>query len=1140
MIDPSADQADLLFAERFAFAFGRHGGVIFEASDCDDQSAFFTVALGENFAVLAAFENGFEAIDSELALLFLGAVALEAGLLEDGFDVFVVGESGLGGGRREFAQIRSRSRGQECGDGEEGCEGNYDLSAHAVLFESGVAVLRPIEAWHPDWLRVKKIQANRLAAVRDSAHCPANVFMNRSAHISRIFLLALALLLSPIVGRAAAPEDPLQQQTLRQEQLRATTARIGGQLDQVLTDFDLNGISGEDVKILRAIRSVLSRLTEQDMQKVLTLLQDARQTNQGNGGQIAEAFSGQQGIVTQLRQLLAEYNRQQAVYDIAIRLKELASRQTDNMRLAVWLARQVDRKTLQQYQETQRLNLQLQESEESSLRAETSQVLDQLDKLVALSADAPTAERPRKALQRSQEGGLVKGIDTSTEDLKAGRLLGAAGNEKRVRDLMREVARMLTQSLDKKDAIREAVRELDIAMEKQQRLTDLTRKVVNKEDALKREGDEAEVVDLTDLIRRDVLDLVPTSAQHLQSATDRMQDARAALMSGDNMTRVREQAIAQQGEAQTKMEQARRDLLDQLNKSDTPSQLPQKSLAAIEVLQQKVQEMIQRQESLRKDAGQAPKDKLTSLAPKQGEIKDQAQETQQQAADLSPAASEALGDAAAQMERSQKTLAEERNQDPVHQAALDALARAAQALSKEKERLEQAEKDLAELEALLKKLIAIIQEEQELFSETTRAALKTPTPDTSGTANAQLRLSDRTRALEGEVRKKAPKAGEHLDLAVGFMNQAREQLAQKLPLEAQPKESSALKELYAARKALEKNIGDLKEQLGEDPQEESSGSMQEAADTIAAAQKDVNEALSQLQNGAANAMQTLKEKQQQIVTDLAQPMIAAPSTTIAKREGESAVSKLTQAQLPAAIESMKAALGAMDQGIKANQPNAADGAPNMPTVRDQQKEVLAMAQTVASAMKNASTASMQKASDALQRAGKKLQPLSAGQKGKLPPAAQGEVEAAQEDVDSGAAEAGEKQGGPAQASAQRASQHLAQAQAALALAQSGLSSDNQQQASNSQGQGKKPGQGKTKRSQQGQPGPQGDGREGNWKGQGGAEGPTQNATGGSRFTGLPARDRAAIQQSQGEAYPQEYAPLVEQYLRNLADQAESK
>jgi len=40
---------------------------------------------------------------------------------------------------------------------------------------------------------------------------------------------------------------------------------------------------------------------------------------------------------------------------------------------------------------------------------------------------------------------------------------------------------------------------------------------------------------------------------------------------------------------------------------------------------------------------------------------------------------------------------------------------------------------------------------------------------------------------------------------------------------------------------------------------------------------------------------------------------------------------------------------------------------------------------------------------------------------------------------------------------------------------------------------------------------------------------------------LPKRDRAAIQQSQSEKYPQEYGSLVEQYLKNLSDEpVESK
>jgi hypothetical protein len=40
--------------------------------------------------------------------------------------------------------------------------------------------------------------------------------------------------------------------------------------------------------------------------------------------------------------------------------------------------------------------------------------------------------------------------------------------------------------------------------------------------------------------------------------------------------------------------------------------------------------------------------------------------------------------------------------------------------------------------------------------------------------------------------------------------------------------------------------------------------------------------------------------------------------------------------------------------------------------------------------------------------------------------------------------------------------------------------------------------------------------------------------GNSHFLRLPERDRKAIEQSQSEKYPQQYAAKVEQYLENLA------
>jgi hypothetical protein len=49
-------------------------------------------------------------------------------------------------------------------------------------------------------------------------------------------------------------------------------------------------------------------------------------------------------------------------------------------------------------------------------------------------------------------------------------------------------------------------------------------------------------------------------------------------------------------------------------------------------------------------------------------------------------------------------------------------------------------------------------------------------------------------------------------------------------------------------------------------------------------------------------------------------------------------------------------------------------------------------------------------------------------------------------------------------------------------------------------------------------------------------GPAAKGNGASGFAGLPPRDRDAIQQSRAEKYPEEYGPMIEQYLKNLSDQ----
>ncbi len=41
-----------------------------------------------------------------------------------------------------------------------------------------------------------------------------------------------------------------------------------------------------------------------------------------------------------------------------------------------------------------------------------------------------------------------------------------------------------------------------------------------------------------------------------------------------------------------------------------------------------------------------------------------------------------------------------------------------------------------------------------------------------------------------------------------------------------------------------------------------------------------------------------------------------------------------------------------------------------------------------------------------------------------------------------------------------------------------------------------------------------------------------------KFLGLPERERKTIEQAQAEKYPQQYAPMVQQYLRNLSEASE--
>lgn len=993
---------------------------------------------------------------------------------------------------------------------------------------------------------------------------------------SRLLTLCLAAALcthvapAPAADNAVRPTDSLLQQELKQQQIKTTTQRVGTQLEAIIAEFDRNGIQGEDVKVLQAIRTVLDRLSGRDMEKVIQFLQQTRSETDPTAStrNATEAFAGQKAIITQLNQLVLEYQRQQALYEISLRLRELASRQSANMWLGVGLERTVrDKSGFHQYTEGERINLRFQQSEQAPLKEETAAVLKKLEKLSTDDSDGPTADRTRLALGQAKEGGLMPALESSVNELgeTSLKLASAIGNEKKARDQMREIARMLILSQDITDALKQAITELDRAMDVQKKVTADTRKTEKKDDADRRGTEQASVADDTDLIRRDVDSLAPIAAEHLKNAVGKMLEARESLERRDEVKPRVERAMPKQEDALTQMREARHALEEQLAKAEELK--PENALAALRELQQEVRELVKKEEALKQDtADTKDRTQLPEKAPKQGELKDKAQDLQARAATPSPEAASNLGDAANQMQKAQNSLAQQQNNPAAQQAAIDALQKADEALSKDIARLEQAEKDLAKVEEMQKKLAGIIEDEQKIQSGTAKQAAKKQ-PDAAASqelAQKQDQTKQDTAALKEEASSPTPAAASHLEDAAREMAAAKSELDKPAPRSALPPEGKALNSLYQAKNEIDKKANELREQLGLPPQD-NAAALAEAQKAIEQAQKDVSDAQSNLQQAPPGLLDALQKQQQEIAKALNEArQDSAPSKPLAQAQqsAQDAAQELAQSNLPKAIDSMKAAKNALSQaqqGQPQAQPNGQQagkpgqqGQPSLNDLAQQQGEVQKAAEALLSQQQAAPEGAMQSASESLQNAANAVGPLAAGALGQLPQGLQSSLQTAQGAASEGSAQSAEGQNTPAQMNAQQAANALAQAQAALALAQAGLGSPSEGQGQGQgkgkgkgqakgqgEGEGEGQGQGKGKGRSPGQPGPDGNG-DGNWAGSGGGTGPRRNEVGAGAFTKLPSRDRAALLQSQAEKYPQEFGPLVEQYLRNLSDQGSQK
>ena len=84
----------------------------------------------------------------------------------------------------------------------------------------------------------------------------------RSNHLLVFLAASLIGSICGLANPAVADPNPARSQ----QQLRQSTQTIAAQIDTLFAEFERNDLAGSDVEMLRAIRSVLTRLSDEEMQ----------------------------------------------------------------------------------------------------------------------------------------------------------------------------------------------------------------------------------------------------------------------------------------------------------------------------------------------------------------------------------------------------------------------------------------------------------------------------------------------------------------------------------------------------------------------------------------------------------------------------------------------------------------------------------------------------------------------------------------------------------------------------------------------------------------------------------------------------------------------------------------------------------
>ena len=527
--------------------------------------------------------------------------------------------------------------------------------------------------------------------------------------------------LVPVPGQTApAPVVDTQQSAYRssiaQESVRKQADKIQGEMSELVTELQLNGLGGANLATLSQASTHLSGMSQEEMQKVVNALQSASiAADDGKRQQsLVSAYQGQQALVLKLKQLAASLASQQAGDRLINQIETLIARQSANLRETTTLT--ASGQTADKLDDKGK-------SLHGVVSAEQTAIGGQIDLLFS-SLAAQTAQAPAtpdasfqtaKSVLDAMNGTLLK--DTSqaaVQTTNIGPFPDAVTKQTSVKQYLTAILKTAQSKADASERLTQAKSQLDQVLADQKDLNDVTKNA--KLDPATLAERQAEVNDRAEVAKALAAPLNPDAAKKIDDAQKAMQQSTDALndpQKKQDATTKQDDATKALADASQALDKQLADVQKQQNQSPT-DQMAQLQKAEDEIKRAQQEQNVSPQEAA-KDAQQAQQDALAQSPAAADKLADAAAQLQQQAQQSPQSAQSPQSQQSAQSPQSPQSppaapdpnsaaqkLADAAKDIADQKAALAQAAQDYQALQQASQALTQAQKDAQAADQSLK------------------------------------------------------------------------------------------------------------------------------------------------------------------------------------------------------------------------------------------------------------------------------------------------------------------------------------------------------------------------------------------------------------------------------------------------------